>query len=97
MDDKCPTPKSSDLVTEFFKSVSADGYPEGAGMSTKAQPWRSIWPGPQRPSEDGKLLVACPKNCVYGKSRLSPRTPATFANGRLLQGAIIVWEGIKKF
>jgi hypothetical protein len=42
-------------------------FPEAEGMTTKVQPWRNIWDGPQPPSKDGKLLVACPKNCQFGR------------------------------
>jgi hypothetical protein len=54
-------------VKEFFESVRMGCFPEAEEMDTKAQPWRRIWAGPQEPSADGKLLVACPKNCVYGE------------------------------
>jgi hypothetical protein len=54
-------------VKEFFGSVRMGCFPEAEGMDTKAQPWRRIWVGLQQPSTDGKLLVACPKNCVYGE------------------------------
>jgi hypothetical protein len=56
-----------DSVNAFFQSVRMNCFPEAEGMDTKAQPWRRIWAGPQPPSTDGKLLVACPKNCLWGK------------------------------
>jgi hypothetical protein len=31
------------------------------------QPWRKIWKAPPEAISEGKLLVACPKKCVYGK------------------------------
>jgi hypothetical protein len=56
-----PLPES---VASFFSSVSLGGFPE---EEEKAQPWKSVWKQPQGPDSDGKLLVACPKRCVYGK------------------------------
>jgi hypothetical protein len=41
------------------------GFPE---EEEKAQPWKALWKERKGHSEDGKLLVACPKRCVYGKS-----------------------------
>jgi hypothetical protein len=46
-----------------------DGYPVRETLATKAQPWKALWDGPQKPSEDGKLLVACPKCTDYGVAR----------------------------
>lgn len=53
---------------DFFSTVQPDGYPEDAQLEEKVQPWKSMWKGIQKPSEDGKLLVACPKTVVYGVS-----------------------------
>jgi hypothetical protein len=50
-------------VASFFSTVSQEGFPRPA---EKIQPWRKIWKGPQAPSPDGKLVVACPKRCDYG-------------------------------
>lgn len=50
----------------FFQSVSIQGYPQPV---RKAQPWRRVWV-PQSPPTDGKLLVACPRNCDYGSQAL---------------------------
>jgi len=59
-------------VQEFFADVSAEGFPQGkrAGAKARTQPWKKVWDGPQKPSEDGKLLVACPKRCDYGSNGL---------------------------
>jgi hypothetical protein len=54
-------------VNGFFQSLKMNCFPEAEGMTTKAQPWRQIRAGPQQPSKDGKLLVACPKNCQFGR------------------------------
>ncbi|MCJ1400644.1 hypothetical protein MMC11_003852 [Xylographa trunciseda] len=55
-------------VREFFAGVSSDGYPQhkAKGATARSQPWKKVWEGPQKPSEDGKLLVACPKRCDFG-------------------------------
>ncbi len=50
-------------VRDFFAHVTAKVYP-GAGQKT--QPWKNVWKGPQKPSEDGKLIVTCPKRCDFG-------------------------------
>ncbi|PVH79050.1 hypothetical protein DL98DRAFT_589826 [Cadophora sp. DSE1049] len=55
-------------VQEFFQAVSHDGFP--ASKSAKIQPWKARWAGVQHPSDDGKLIVACPKICTYGSSNL---------------------------
>jgi hypothetical protein len=55
-------------VVSFFSSVSRDGFPES---ENKLQPWKRQWTGPQGPSEDGKLIVACPTLVVYGMSILN--------------------------
>ncbi|KIM96914.1 hypothetical protein OIDMADRAFT_20681 [Oidiodendron maius Zn] len=57
-------------VEDFFKSVSPEGFPLSKGTKAKAQPWRTHWAGPQPPTEDGKLIVACPKICTYGSNNL---------------------------
>jgi hypothetical protein len=54
-------------MQEFFNSVSQEGYPESMGKTTRVQPWRALWDGPQQPSKDGKLIVACPQTCAYGR------------------------------
>jgi len=56
-----------DPVASFFSNVSTGGFPKPAA---KAQPWKSLWDGPQHPSADGKLIVACPKICDYGSNNL---------------------------
>jgi hypothetical protein len=53
----------SEPAASFFSSVSSAGFPK---PTEKTQPWRSVWKGPQAPLPDGKLLVACPKRCLYG-------------------------------
>lgn len=53
-------------VNHYFQSLSMGCFPEAEGMPEKAQPWKRIWAGPQPPAADGKLLVACPKNCQWG-------------------------------
>jgi hypothetical protein len=58
-----PVPES---VASFFNNVTLGGFPE---PEQKVQPWKRVWKGPQEPATDGKLLVACPKICVYGKQR----------------------------
>ncbi|MCJ1293838.1 hypothetical protein MMC34_005394 [Xylographa carneopallida] len=65
-------PKLPPSVREFFADVSAEGYPQGKrrGATARAQPWKNVWEGPKKPSEDGKLLVACPKRCDYGSNGL---------------------------
>jgi hypothetical protein len=51
----------------FFSFVKPDGYPEQEmATAEKAQPWKSIFEGPV-PPKDGKLLIACPKGCDWGK------------------------------
>jgi hypothetical protein len=55
-------------VASFFSSVSPGGFPDSQSEK-KAQPWKRVWrPGPQA-SKDGKLIVACPKICVFGTFR----------------------------
>jgi len=68
-----PTPEyrsSTELpehVASFFSTVTLGSFPK---PEEKAQPWREVWKGPQKPSPDGKLLVGCPKICVYGSNVL---------------------------
>jgi hypothetical protein len=52
-------------VASFFDTVSGDGFPPDL---PKAQPWRDILDGPHHPSPDGKLMIACPKVCLYVRS-----------------------------
>ena len=54
-------------VASFFETVSGDGFPPDL---PKAQPWRDILDGPHHPSLDGKLMIACPKMCLYGRSSI---------------------------
>jgi hypothetical protein len=54
-------------MQDFFKSVSQEGYPESKGKTARVQPWKALWDGPQQPSKDGKLIVACPQTCAYGR------------------------------
>ena len=65
-----PEPRSSTELSEpvasFFSAVTLGGFPE---PEKKAQPWKRVWKGPQQPSTDGKILVGCPKICVYGSSK----------------------------
>lgn len=56
--------QSSAPTNPFFQSVSRQGFPDS--KVTKAQPWKKNWAGEQQPTEDGKLIVACPKVCTYG-------------------------------
>jgi hypothetical protein len=59
----CPAvPYLSESVAVFFQSVSTQGYPQPV---QKEQPWRKVWI-PQSPPTDGKLLIACPRNCDHG-------------------------------
>ncbi|KAE8450805.1 hypothetical protein EG329_005718 [Mollisiaceae sp. DMI_Dod_QoI] len=67
-------------VEQFFSSVSQEGFPSAKRTKQKAQPWKTIWVGPQQPSEDGKLIVACPKNCKYGVSSYSQYPPRRVSN-----------------
>lgn len=62
-----PTSQLPEAVHPFFVSVPTAGFP--APKKQKEQPWRKLWK-PQPPTEDGKLLVACPKICTYGMSLL---------------------------
>ncbi|KAK0118548.1 hypothetical protein ONS95_007436 [Cadophora gregata] len=66
-----PEPRASTELSEpvasFFSNVTLGGFPE---PDTKAQPWKRVWKGPQQPSSDGKILVGCPKICVYGSNVL---------------------------
>lgn len=57
-----------DAVESFFNAVKADGYPEKNSFANKSQPWRSVWEGPKKLPEDGRLLVACPSKICYGTS-----------------------------
>ncbi|MCJ1378754.1 hypothetical protein MMC17_001853 [Xylographa soralifera] len=68
---QAPANKLPLSVQTFFAAVSADGYPQrkGADAKVKAQPWKRVWQASQ-PSEDGKLLVACPKRCDFGSNGL---------------------------
>ncbi len=54
---------------DFFQQVKPDGYPEQEATPARSQPWRVHWNGPQL-SEDGRLLIACPKRCDWGKTTL---------------------------
>jgi hypothetical protein len=62
-------------MEDFFKSVSEEGYPKTTGKTAKAQPWRALWNGPQQPSKDGKLIVACPQTCAYGRQIIHYHVP----------------------
>jgi hypothetical protein len=64
-------PHLPESTAVFFQSVSAQGYPQPV---QKAQPWRGVWI-PQPSSTDGKLLVACPRNCDYGMHDLYDSIP----------------------
>ncbi|KAH0548353.1 hypothetical protein GP486_007973, partial [Trichoglossum hirsutum] len=55
-------------AASFFSSVSPEGYPK---PTEKLQPWRAVWKGPNAPLPDGKLLVACPKRCLYGMQTIN--------------------------
>jgi hypothetical protein len=57
---------------DFFKSVRMGCFPT---TDAKAQPWKNIWTGPTPPSADGELLVACPKNCLWGRFNFLPEHP----------------------
>ena len=58
--------KLPDSVNDFFRSVQMDCFPKAEGNHTKTQPWKRVWT-PQLPSADGKLLIACPKDCQWGE------------------------------
>jgi len=51
-------------IASFFNTVSAEGFPEDV---PKAQPWKELLKRAHNPSPDGKLILACPKKCLYGK------------------------------
>lgn len=51
-------------VASFFDVMSTDGFPEDV---PKAQPWKEFLKKPHNPSPDGKLILACPKKCLYGR------------------------------
>jgi hypothetical protein len=52
-------------VASFFSALSSNEFPPDL---PKAQPWRDILDGPLPPSPDGKVIIACPKICMYGES-----------------------------
>jgi len=68
-DSKSSANHMPESVNEFFQSVRMNCFPEAEGMNIKVQPWRRFWGGPQPPAADGKLLVACPKNCLWGSGQ----------------------------
>lgn len=43
------------ISNSFFKEVSMTGYPEREILANKSQPWRAVFAGPQKPSQDGRL------------------------------------------
>jgi len=53
----------------FFESISAEGYPSSAEDVGKVRPWQELREGTSSPTEDKKLVVACPKDIIYGRSR----------------------------
>ncbi len=55
---------------DFFKSIRMGCFPNAEAVDKKAQPWKDIWTSPTPPSAEGEMLVACPKNCVYGEVAL---------------------------
>ena len=63
-----PISQLPESVKQFFMSVPTDGFP--TPKKQKSQPWKKVWKGPQEPTDDGKLLVACPSICTYGMSLL---------------------------
>lgn len=66
-DHATPLPTS---VAQFFASVPTTGYPEHEIEEKKAQPWKRVWKGPQKPERDGSLVVACPKRSDFGSNGL---------------------------
>jgi len=58
----------SEQAALFFKSVSPQGFPN-TKSDLKAQPWRKLRIEPEL-SPDGRVIVACPKICVYGSNNL---------------------------
>jgi hypothetical protein len=64
--------RQPEQVDDFFKSVRMGCFPAAEAVDTKAQPWKRIWAGPKPPSVDGEMLVACPKNCAFGRFKLFP-------------------------
>ncbi|PMD58308.1 uncharacterized protein K444DRAFT_614562 [Hyaloscypha bicolor E] len=63
-----PISQLPESVKQFFMSVPTDGFP--TPKKQKSQPWKKVWKGPQEPTDDGKLLVACPSICTYGSNNL---------------------------
>jgi hypothetical protein len=53
-------------VNLFFSSVPPGVFPTPKS-ELKAQPWKKLWKEQKGPSADGRLIVACPKICVYRK------------------------------
>ncbi|PVH79054.1 hypothetical protein DL98DRAFT_533407 [Cadophora sp. DSE1049] len=70
-----PEPRSSTELSEpvasFFSNVTLGGFPE---PEAKAQPWRSVWNRQQKLSSDAKILIKCPKICVYAFVKCGPMT-----------------------
>lgn len=64
------TAELPDALSFFFQHVKADGYPALEKSTTRAQPWRRYWNGPRTSSQDGRLLIACPKKLDYGEAPL---------------------------
>jgi hypothetical protein len=62
-----PVPELPLAIKEFFNQVSSAGFPSKMSTNAKVQPWRDHWSGPEDVPDDGKLIVACPKKCTYGK------------------------------
>ena len=89
------TSQQSDAVAQFFVSVPTQGFP--TENKQKAQPWRRVWK-PQAPTEDGKLIVACPKICVFGMPlllSLRTRSPNSHRPGSWLIISLqeaTIWE-----
>jgi len=61
-----PIQEFPDAVEWLTHRVKTDGWPEHLAAPRKEQPWRKIWSGPTV-SEDGKLIIACPKGYEWGK------------------------------
>jgi len=77
MFDQAISPKESSSLNSnldphesFFKHVSKDGYPQrDLTAAPRVQPWKRVWSGPQV-SEDGRLLIACPRRIDYGTNNI---------------------------
>jgi hypothetical protein len=63
-----PVQEYPDVIAWLTQRVKTDGWPEQEASPRKEQPWKKIWRGPTV-SEDGKLIIACPKGYEWGKRK----------------------------